>query len=177
MGLDMYLYLKKERYVSTWTESKLFPLEYPPELKPIVDIAGRELSVEQKTYYRIGYWRKANAIHAWFVRECAGGVDECQEIYVSKEKAKELLDLCKQVLDDHSLAEPLLPTQDGFFFGTTAYDEWYFKDIEHTVEILEATLKVLEQTDQLRENMKNSGFSWNDADGSYGYDIIYNASW
>lgn len=33
----------------------------------------------------IGYWRKANAIHGWFVRNCADGVDERQPIKVSRE--------------------------------------------------------------------------------------------
>ena len=38
----------------------------------------------------VGYWRKANAIHGWFIRECADGVDECQEIPVSTIKLLEL---------------------------------------------------------------------------------------
>jgi hypothetical protein len=42
----------------------------------------------------VGYWRKANAVHGWFVRECADGVDECQEIPVSKIKLLELQAHC-----------------------------------------------------------------------------------
>ena len=42
----------------------------------------------------VGYWRKANAVHGWFVRECANGVDECQEIPVSKIKLLELQAQC-----------------------------------------------------------------------------------
>jgi hypothetical protein len=42
----------------------------------------------------VGYWRKANAVHGWFVRECANGVDECQEIPVSKIKLLELQAHC-----------------------------------------------------------------------------------
>lgn len=33
----------------------------------------------------VGYWRKANAIHAWFVKNVQGGVDNCQSHEVSKE--------------------------------------------------------------------------------------------
>ena len=46
----------------------------------------------------VGYWRKANAIHGWFVRECADGVDECQEIVVPKMKLMELQALCLTAL-------------------------------------------------------------------------------
>ena len=35
----------------------------------------------------------------------------------------------------------LLPTADGFFFGGTDYDSWYLKDIENTIEILEAIIE------------------------------------
>lgn len=46
----------------------------------------------------IGYWRKANAIHGWFVNECADGVDECQEIPVSREQLERLLAVTREVL-------------------------------------------------------------------------------
>ena len=46
----------------------------------------------------VGYWRKANAIHGWFVRECGNNVDECQEIPVSKIKLLELQALCLAAL-------------------------------------------------------------------------------
>ena len=39
--------------------------------------------------------------------------------------------ICDKVLDDNSLAEELLPTRSGFFFGSTDYDEWYFEDIKY----------------------------------------------
>lgn len=41
------------------------------------------------------------------------------------------------------LAE-LLPTASGFFFGGTDYDEWYFKDVEDTIKIIN---DVLDTTD------------------------------
>ena len=53
---------------------------------------------------------------------------------------KELLDVCKQVEADHSLAESLLPSESGFFFGATDYDEWYYNDIANTIKILEDAL-------------------------------------
>lgn len=47
------------------------------------------------------------------------------------------------VIEDPSVAQELLPTQDGFFFGNTSYDEEYLENIRDTIkkiaEILETT--------------------------------------
>ena len=94
---------------------------------------------------QVGYWRKVNAIHQWFVDCVQDGIDDCDyHNEVTKEDLEELLDTCQRVLDDHSLADELLPTQSGFFFGDTEYDEYYFADIEDTVDIIK---NVLETTD------------------------------
>lgn len=45
------------------------------------------------------------------------------------------------VIEDPSVAEDLLPTTSGFFFGSTDYDQWYMQDIDYTVEKLTAILK------------------------------------
>lgn len=45
------------------------------------------------------------------------------------------------VIADPSVAEDLLPTTDGFFFGSTDYDQWYMQDINYTVETLTTILK------------------------------------
>jgi len=44
------------------------------------------------------------------------------------------------VLDNHALASEHLPTTSGFFFGSTEYDEWYFQDLQSTVEIIDNAL-------------------------------------
>ncbi len=139
MGLDMYL--TKRTYVKNWD----FML--PEELHKITVTKNGE-SVEHIQSERIshvieemGYWRKANAIHNWFVENVQDGVDECQLSYVPREKLKELLGLVKEILADHSKSEKLLPTTSGFFFGSTEYDEYYFEDLDLTKEIIETALK------------------------------------
>lgn len=170
MGLDMYLY--KKTYVKNWDHMT------PQQRHEIVvkrggtvrdDIKPERISeiVEQ-----VAYWRKANAIHKWFVANVQGGVDECQESYVDKEKLAELVSLCKQVLASvetvegevctgiqwtpeggeqrltrrgeviaqPGLAAKLLPTQSGFFFGSTDYDEGYLYDIKETIRQIEPLL-------------------------------------
>ena len=85
-------------------------------------------------------WRKANAIHKWFVDNVQGGVDDCGGYKVTKEQLIQLHNECNEVLNNPNLAEQLLPTQPGFFFGGTEYDEWYFNDIDNTIKILEDAL-------------------------------------
>ena len=48
----------------------------------------------------------------------------------------ELKDVCKKVLDDKKLAPELLPTQEGFFFGSQEYDEDYFDEVARTYDML-----------------------------------------
>lgn len=79
------------------------------------------------------YWRKANAIHAWFVEKVQGGVDECQRSVVPREKLADLAKRLGEISADHSKASTLLETRSGFFFGGTEYDEWYFREIDETV--------------------------------------------
>lgn len=57
-------------------------------------------------FEQIGYWRKANAVHGWFVRECADGVDECQEIFVSREQLLQLRSDCNNALANRETATP-----------------------------------------------------------------------
>lgn len=137
MGLDMYLY--RVEYLGMLNReqaaiNKLSNLVYIPP----VDLTGGNSNV--KILVNIGYWRKANAIHSWFVRELAAGVDECQTIVVSDDDLKKLREVCQQVLDRPNLASMLLPTQSGFFFGGTEYDEWYFNILKHTIEIIDDAL-------------------------------------
>ena len=137
MGLDMYL--EKRTYVRQWEHQT-------PEEQYNVEVTkgGEPVKIDPKrvTYVieEVGYWRKQNQIHQWFVENVQNGEDNCAEYCVSKGQLEELLDLCKQIQSDISLAESLLPTASGFFFGGTEYDEWYFDGIENTIEILEGVL-------------------------------------
>lgn len=78
------------------------------------------------------YWRKANAIHNFFT-SIKDQHESCESIEVTKDTLGMLLDRCTMVLEDRSRADELLPTTSGFFFGSTDYDEWYFKKLEDTI--------------------------------------------
>jgi len=146
MGLDMYLHAKKYVNKVDWNETgKRTDSGYStyPQFNDIIasaqmsDVATNDIhgaSVEVVT----AYWRKANQIHSWFVKNVQDGVDECREHRVSVEQLKELLGTCQMALatKDPSLLEP----QGGFFFGGTDIDEWYWNDIKDTIEQMERVL-------------------------------------
>lgn len=137
MGLDMFL--TKKIYIGANYEHR--------KVTGAIDIAvdGEKVPINfNKVIYieeNVGYWRKANAIHSWFVENVQDGVDNCGSYYVSHDKLKELLDTVNEVLENFHLAENILPTTHGFFFGTTEYDNWYLQDLQNTKEILEEILK------------------------------------
>jgi hypothetical protein len=165
MGLDMYL--SKKTYVKQWSHREAkeqFHVTVKKGTKKFDEIKTERVSyvVEE-----VGYWRKFNALHEWFVQNCQGGIDDCRESSVSSEQIVEILEICKkvqtsllsspkntvsikigmgpdgdimddiQVFSDTSVAEELLPTQPGFFFGGTEYDEWYMENLSNTIELFE----------------------------------------
>lgn len=78
------------------------------------------------------------------------GEDNCTDYIVRKEQLEKLKADCVAVLADHSLAPTLLPTSDGFFFGSTEYNEFYFEDLEETIKIID---KALAETDFDKEEV------------------------
>lgn len=44
------------------------------------------------------------------------------------------------IIENTFVAEELLPTQDGFFFGGTDYDEYYVEDLKNTIKIIDNVL-------------------------------------
>jgi hypothetical protein len=168
MGLDMYLY--KKTYVQQWKHNK-------PEdqFKVTVKRGGKAYkAIDPKLICyvteQVGYWRKFNALHNWFVNECAEGVDDCKDVYVSETKMEELYEVLHkvqsslllspkktlsvkagwgangdimediEVFSDTSVAEELFPSASGFFFGGTEYGEYYLEQVGKTIELVESLL-------------------------------------
>ena len=98
-------------------------------------------------------WRKANAIHKFFVDTCQEGNDNCQRHYVSKENLAELLETINTILAvktpvaRRTKAEELLPTEMGCFFGSEDYDDWYFQNLKRTKTILEKVFEYEENAE------------------------------
>lgn len=143
MGLDMYLTAKK--YL--WSDSDK---DLSAKINDLIGVKadmenrwnGSSLVVKQIEVDAM-YWRKANAIHNWFVCNIQGGEDECKEYQVNRGALEELLSYCRQALEtrDPEILEP----KGGFFFGSTDIDEYYWHDIEQTVIGLERALTLPEK--------------------------------
>ncbi len=172
MGLDQYL--TANEYVGRTKRDPKGLSDTPKENELFYDLSNRRpgwidtagfsgISIS----YPVGYWRKANAIHGWFVTNVQDGRDECQKSYVSPQNLRDLREACQAVLASRNnssvnvaeVAEEngLAPTA-GFFFGGQEYDEWYYNDLKYTV----ATI----------DRLENKGLfdnAWTD--------IEYQASW
>lgn len=135
MGLDMYLSAKQ--YLSDYDENE----KAIQETVSAIPNLGNAFMQVKEIVCRAAYWRKANAIHKWFVDNVQKGEDNCKEYYVSKEKLQELLELVQKVIQNNELASTLLPPQEGFFFGSTDIDEWYIEDLKNTEEQVSNILK------------------------------------
>ena len=91
----------------------------------------KEENIED-TDVELVYWRKANAIHSFFVGE--KDYESCDVIEVSKEMLVELLNKCEEVIKNKDKAEDILPSCSGFFFGSTLYEDYYFQDLQETID-------------------------------------------
>lgn len=186
MGLDMFLYavpiIKGKRLRQIIKEdNKLYDKNHTvaEEFKPYV-IRQTYPQHRDTLLEEVGYWRKANQIHRWFVDNIQYGVDNQGHYHVTEKKLEKLLKVClevKSIFDkatatkgmvgvgngfidsewvtvysegtvykdiDIERINELLPTQSGFFFGSTEIDDWYLADIIDTIKILE---NVLTKTD------------------------------
>ena len=141
MGLDMYLTAKK--YLWSDADKELSAkineaIGVEPDFEKRFNgssLVAKEISLDAM------YWRKANAIHGWFVNVVQDGEDNCKEYEVDREQLETLRDLCKDILEhpDDERDEDLEPTQ-GFFFGSYKKDEWYYQDLKDTVVGLDKVL-------------------------------------
>lgn len=143
MGLDMYLVAKK--YMYTYNEDHP-DYEMAKQVTEALGLDFKDTPVKEVSIDAM-YWRKANAIHNWFVQECQEGVDDCRESWVSRESLEKLLALCRKALAQPVMAGEVLPTKNGFFFGSTELDEWYFQAMTDTVKQLEKLLKMPKEWD------------------------------
>ncbi len=66
---------------------------------------GLDMYLTKKRDEEVGYWRKANQIHRWFVSNVQGGKDDCGEYAVPRAKLMELKVICETVLNASKLVK------------------------------------------------------------------------
>ena len=123
MGLDMYLTAS-----ANLIEDEGVAVEG-------LDAGGMEVSAVE---YRLGKWRKANAIHGWFVENVQDDEDNCRPYEVEVEQLEQLRDLCVHALETKN--PDGLPPAVGFFFGSSEVDDDYWEDLQLTADICNKAL-------------------------------------
>lgn len=142
--------------------------------RAIHDEMNGHTDTEEYNCGEIGYWRKFNALHNYIVDNFADGVDECQEIPLTKENVVQILDDLNKTIeilstlnkiksdDGHyykyevpeEIELPLIP-RSGCFFGSLAIDECYENYVKRAVDVFSMIVR-----------------EWNDDDM-----VWYQASW
>lgn len=194
MGLDMFLWKMKKQKGKTFDEvmeikRKLDNEEIKGVEKENLKMYMFHTKLENINYEydslfkEVYYWRKANAIHQWFVDNIQNGNDDCEDYRVTQKDLQILIDTLKEVYNslcnketvtkkvkdgtieyeikvfkekDLEKAKELLPTQEGFFFGGTEYDEYYFEQIKDTLN----DLQILDRSFDFENNYLIYGSSW-----------------
>lgn len=141
-------------------------------------------TVTERRDEELAYFRKVNFMQKFF--EDKYEIPDAESVPITKEDLQELADLCERVMDKfeewdgakealdsddyieppkhiQGYAEELLPTCAGFFFGSTDYDNWYFKDVKDTLNTVREIIQEVEDTYEVE-----------DADE---YQLFYKAWW
>lgn len=127
MGLDMYL--KTMPKIEGYEFEDLIKLDseliedrdiLPEDVRPY---AHRMTTMTDwfSLSLEVGYWRKANQIHNWFVYKVQDGFDECEPHEVSADDLVYLVDTIDRALEESmrlgvESAAKILPIAEGFFF-------------------------------------------------------------
>ena len=168
MGLDQYLYLEKYESECEWKQTKC---EYPNELKELGEkIYKRDFKIKL-TKYLVGYWRKFYALQDYIEKKSSEEAT-ARGCYLELEDIEELLENLKIItkemnenkIDDELYYSPkayeLFPPSNWYTAWKVdkekCVDEWYKRDVEYTIELLEDVLQTAK---------------------TYDYDILYRASW
>ena len=142
------MYLSAKRYLFSFNEhDKALADKIDAEVG--LNSLGRTTEISREAFY----WRKAWAIHHWFVVNAQYGEDDCKEYWVERNKLGELLDTLKRVDENPSLAEDILPLQADDDQGK----EWELEQVRRTIPALDKLLN--------DENLKEH------------WDFYYQSSW
>lgn len=134
MGLDQYIYISKENLTDDYYEHLGEAVYENDEIQYYNDTS---------VLTEIAYFRKSNWLHGYFDRLCeertGHDIGDCQYFVFSKLDLHLLLETVRDVIatDSVAYAEDWLPPQPGFFFGSTAIDDYYFEDLQDFINTME----------------------------------------
>lgn len=111
------------------------------------------------------YWRKFNALHHYIAKNYGDlENDNCVDIHLEISDIEDILEILKKVQDtmktttktrldsrgneykeevitNPKAVEKIFPTADGFFWGSTDYDDYYIDEVNRTVDVLEQVVR------------------------------------
>lgn len=128
MGLDMYVNIRHKDTQSKLDAHEAWENKYSYEEYEL-------LTDEQREEYRnsepefdedmygneLMYWRKANQIHNWFVKNCQNGVDDCGRYVITVSDLKKLKELCEKILMMTEIKQEERPTYPNGWFSEPVY--------------------------------------------------------
>lgn len=125
MGLDIYFVKRRLAAVAT-SKDNLWNL-----------LRGREDA----------YFRKVNFIYAYF----QDSIDAHEACVIDKMALRGFLDVCREVLKrrDNEYSQIVLPTCNGFFFGSTDYDDGYYMDVEDCINQLSVIAQEMTEEERI----------------------------
>lgn len=116
MGLDINVTKIAKSMVKTNTNSWK---DYEKLIDELNDI-------DCENFEFLAYFRKVNFLFEFF----SGSLNEEETTAViTRGKMEELIEKCEFVLNNRDKASEILPTCDGFFFGSLDYDDYYFESV------------------------------------------------
>jgi len=149
-GNEYWRNIYNERYFSFVEKlrpliAKNYEFKIYPYTKGIIDFPELEEKIKKEVEMAYeeydAYFRKVNFLFKYY--EDRGKMyDQCYA-FTDVSDIDDIIDRCEKVLKNHNLAHELLPTQEGFFFGSTDYDDWYFSDVKNCLKQMKAYRKLL----------------------------------
>ena len=116
MGLDINVTKISKSMVKTNTNSWK---DYEKLIDELNDI-------DCENFEFLAYFRKVNFLFEFF----SGSLNEEETTAViTRGEMEELIEKCEFVLNNRDKASEILPTCDGFFFGSLDYDDYYFESV------------------------------------------------
>lgn len=152
MGLDQYITIRHKstnraykKYNDFWNLSD-------------EERAGKEIPDEPCKDFIVGYFRKHNMIHKWFVDNVQNGVDDCGRYLIPYSALNVLLDICKNIMA--GVTKSKKPTKFMTDRNGVEHELWQMDTYTPTEETLEYAKSILPT---------QSGFFFGDTDYSDDY--------
>lgn len=141
MGLDMYLIKRRKNdekddsfnQVAYWRKANQIHNWFVENVQDGNDDCGYYEVSRQQLQELLSDCRDVLTYAECELQEMNGGLRKIDGEWIEER-------IIGRKITNKDVVSDILPTSSGFFFGSTEYDEWYLRDIEDTIEQLNAVL-------------------------------------